>query len=96
MDNISTDILGSVIKFIEQEDIFNLAKTNKKLYKAVLLHYHFDDYELLLKLSTEDFNIILKNVNISPEVIFKAINLDNNIQLLKNHLNKIDPCLYNN
>ncbi len=52
MDNISTDILGSIIKNIEQEDIFNLAKTNKQLYKAVLLHYsfdNFDDYKSLSK-----------------------------------------------
>ena len=104
MDNISTDILGSVVKFVEQEDIFSLAKTNKQLYKAVLLHYHFDDYKLLLKLSTEparlgsdaDFNIILKNVNVDPEVIFKAIIKGNKHQLLKNYLNKIDPSLDDN
>ncbi len=29
MNNISVDILGSVIKFIKQ-DIFNLVKTNKQ------------------------------------------------------------------
>ena len=56
MDNISTDILGSIIKFVKQEDIFSLAKTNKQLYKAVLLHYHFDDYKLLL---TSKLNLLL-------------------------------------
>ena len=36
--SVSTDTLGSVIKFVKQEDIFNLAKTNKLLYKTILLH----------------------------------------------------------
>ncbi len=95
-NRFSIDVLGNIIKSIEQEDIFNLAKTNKKLYKAVLLHYNFDDYKLLLKLSDADFNIVLKNVNIDPEVVFKAIISGNKYQLLKKYLNKIDPSLDNN
>ncbi len=69
---LSFDELGNIIKFIKSEDIFSLAKTNKQLYKAVLLHYSFDDYKLLLKLSDEDFNIVLKNVNIDPKVVFET------------------------
>ncbi len=103
-DMLSEDNLGNIIKFIKLEDIFNLAKTNKKLYRSVLLHYKFNNYKLLLKLSTEparlgsddDFNTVLKNINIDPNIIFKVIIKGNKYQLLKNYLNKIDPSANDN
>ena len=89
-------LIRSVIKFVKQEDIFNLAITSKLLYKAVLLHYPFDNDKLLSKLSDSDFNLALKNINIYPEIIFRAIILGNKHQLLKTYLNKIDPSINDN
>ncbi len=97
LSNISEDILGTIIKFLDLKDITNLSKTNKKFYPLVLLHYPFKNYKFLkLTNSDTDFNIILKNININPEVIFKTIIIGNKHKLLKNYLNKVDPSLDNN
>ena len=96
MDYIPSDVLGSIIKFVTLNDIFNLAKTSKLLYKSVLSHYKFNNYKILLRLSDSDFNTILRNVNINSKVIFKTIIRGNKHQLLKNYLNKIDPNINNN
>ena len=88
--DIFVDILGSIIRFVNIDDIFNLAITSKQLYKAVPIHYPFDDYKLLTRLSDSDFNLVPKNININPEVVFRAIILGNKHQLLKIYFIKID------
>lgn len=93
---IPSDILGDIIKYVNPNDLPNIAATNKSLYKTTLLHYPFDNYKILAKLSDSDFNIVLKNVNVNSEVVFKAIILSNKYKILKTYINKIDPSIDDN
>lgn len=96
ISDLSTDLLGEVIKFISLEDLSNIVRTNKRLYYTILLYYPFDNYKLLSELSNSDFDVILKNIKISSEVVFKSIIYSNKHEILKLYLNKIDPSIDNN